>query len=65
MFASISNTGGEIMKKYQAAAYLRLSVAGNRAAENDSIENQKYIIAQFVNEKPVWYLLTPIWGIAI
>lgn len=38
------------MKKYQAAAYLRLSAAGRRAAESESIENQEYIIAQFVKE---------------
>lgn len=40
------------MKKYQAAAYLRLSVAGSRAAESESIENQEYIIAQFIKENP-------------
>lgn len=40
------------MKKYQAAAYLRLSAAGSRAAESESIENQEYIITQFVKENP-------------
>lgn len=40
------------MKKYQAAAYLRLSAAGSRAAESESIENQEYIIAQFIKENP-------------
>lgn len=38
------------MKKYQAAAYLRLSVAGSCTAESESLENQKYIIDRFVNE---------------
>lgn len=40
------------MKKYQAAAYLRLSAAGSRASESESIENQEYIIAQFVKGNP-------------
>lgn len=40
------------MEKYQAAAYLRLSVAGSRATESESIENQEYIIAWFVKENP-------------
>ncbi|MEG0396838.1 MAG: recombinase family protein, partial [Oscillospiraceae bacterium] len=39
-----------MLKKYQAAAYLRLSVAGSRAIESESIENQEYIIARFVKE---------------
>lgn len=38
------------MEQYQAAAYLRLSVAGSRAIESESIENQEYIINRFVAE---------------
>ncbi|MEG1859964.1 MAG: recombinase family protein, partial [Christensenellaceae bacterium] len=38
------------MEQYWAAAYLRLSVAGSRAIESESIENQEYIIHQFIAE---------------
>lgn len=38
------------MEKYHAAAYLRLSVAGSRAVESESIENQEYIITHFVEQ---------------
>lgn len=40
------------MGKYIAAAYLRLSEAGRKAAESESIENQEYIIQRFVEENP-------------
>lgn len=38
------------MEEYRAAAYLRLSVAGSRAIESESIENQEYIIHHFVKK---------------
>lgn len=40
------------MEKYIVAAYLRLSEAGRKAAESESIENQEYIIQRFIEENP-------------
>lgn len=40
------------MKEYRAVAYMRLSVAGSKETESDSIENQESIINYFVSNHP-------------
>lgn len=40
------------MKQYQAAAYMRLSVASSRKLESESIANQEKIIQYFVDKNP-------------
>ena len=40
------------MKRYKAAAYMRLSVAGRSETESESIANQEYCIRRFVDEQP-------------
>lgn len=40
------------MKQYQAAAYMRLSVAGSRELDSESIANQEKIIQYFVDKNP-------------
>ena len=40
------------MKQYQAAAYMRLSVASSRESESESISNQEKIIQYFVDGNP-------------
>ena len=47
-----------VTKKYIAAAYLRLSVEDGEKQESNSIQNQRNLIADFVEKKPEINLIT-------